>query len=336
MWSNKQLHDKAVEVCGEHKLIFLTMFGSRLFGTFTENSDQDVKGVFMPSKESLYLQNAPRTLSFTTGDGVSKNSKDDVDIELFSLHYFLELLAKGNSNMVSVLFAGMTSSNILYMDTLFEEVMEMGDLLYDKNNVDAFLGFSYEHASKYALKVDRYETVKMLVEYFHDVVTTQKMESIDFVHLFEQMSVNNVNQNYVFLEEDENGKTYLNVFNTKHMLGIFVHEFVARMNKELAKYGNRVKAVSDGSQETDWKALSHSFRTVYEAKQLLKKGYYEYPLPCAEFLLDVKNAQYSLEELRDVFRRNCNEVEELKHSMMKTGVDKKYTNELLLKLYERK
>ena len=72
-------------------------FGSHLYGTATEKSDTDYKGIFQPSKEDCFLNNIPKSYSNSTGSNNSKNSKDDIDEEIYSIQYFIELACQGQT-----------------------------------------------------------------------------------------------------------------------------------------------------------------------------------------------------------------------------------------------
>jgi len=80
----------------ELNLIVKMKFGSHLYGTVTEDSDQDYKGVFLPTKEQVLLGRIPKSYNYTTKtDKVGKNAPSDVDYEAYSLHYFIELACQG-------------------------------------------------------------------------------------------------------------------------------------------------------------------------------------------------------------------------------------------------
>jgi predicted nucleotidyltransferase len=69
-----------------NKIIFRCKFGSDLYGTNTENSDVDYKSVFIPDGKDLILQKAAKHLQNNTKDNdITKNSKDDIDDESFSI-----------------------------------------------------------------------------------------------------------------------------------------------------------------------------------------------------------------------------------------------------------
>jgi predicted nucleotidyltransferase len=64
-------------------LIVKMVFGSHLYGTATENSDTDYKGVYLPTEKEILLNRVPKSYNYKTGDGVTKNTKDDIDVEFF-------------------------------------------------------------------------------------------------------------------------------------------------------------------------------------------------------------------------------------------------------------
>ncbi|NJK45645.1 MAG: hypothetical protein HC933_16475 [Pleurocapsa sp. SU_196_0] len=77
------------------------------FGTATPSSDLDVKGVFLPTRASLYLQNAPQQFTANTNpsDSERKNTLDDVDVTVWSLQFWMKLVLRGDINAVSLLFS---------------------------------------------------------------------------------------------------------------------------------------------------------------------------------------------------------------------------------------
>ena len=62
-------------------IIVRSVFGSHLYGTETENSDHDYKGIYLPSKGDCFLNRVDSNISETTGKANSKNTKEDVDID---------------------------------------------------------------------------------------------------------------------------------------------------------------------------------------------------------------------------------------------------------------
>ena len=73
------------------QLVCLMRFGSHLYGTSTEASDTDVKGIYIPTLQDYFEQTVVKSIhidSKKAGDG-EKNTAEDYDIELFSLNHFI-------------------------------------------------------------------------------------------------------------------------------------------------------------------------------------------------------------------------------------------------------
>lgn len=81
------------------------LFGSHLYGTDTEESDKDYKGIFLPPFEDCVLNKIPKSLNKSTSGKDSKNTKDDIDEEIFSLQYFIKLACEGQTVAIDMLHA---------------------------------------------------------------------------------------------------------------------------------------------------------------------------------------------------------------------------------------
>jgi len=69
-------------------IIVKMKFGSHLYGTDSEDSDLDYKGVFLPSKGEILLGRIPKSYSNSTKKGnEERNTSDDIDTEIYSLHF---------------------------------------------------------------------------------------------------------------------------------------------------------------------------------------------------------------------------------------------------------
>ena len=75
------------------KILMKAVAGSHLFGLNTPSSDKDYKGIFLPSAEEILLQRVPKTRNTTTGQKDAKNTAEDIDVELYSLGKFFEMLS---------------------------------------------------------------------------------------------------------------------------------------------------------------------------------------------------------------------------------------------------
>ena len=88
------------------KMIVKMKFGSHLYGTDTKDSDIDYKGIFLPNKEEILLNRIPNSYNFTTKENnIGKNTSNDIDNEIYSLHYFLKLACEGQTVAIDMLHA---------------------------------------------------------------------------------------------------------------------------------------------------------------------------------------------------------------------------------------
>jgi predicted nucleotidyltransferase len=60
-------------------LICEIKFGSHLYGTATERSDEDYIGVFLPSVEEILLGRIPKTANSSLKDDTRKNEAGELD-----------------------------------------------------------------------------------------------------------------------------------------------------------------------------------------------------------------------------------------------------------------
>ena len=127
-------------------------FGSHLYGTNTDNSDVDYKGVFLPSKKEILLNEVPKCRSFSTNDGRKKNKPDDTDEEIYSLHYFLKLACDGQTVAMDMLHAPETM--LLESSDIWKSIVEQKNRFYTKN-LNSFINYARRQASKYGIKGSR-------------------------------------------------------------------------------------------------------------------------------------------------------------------------------------
>ena len=86
------------------RMIVKMKFGAHLYGTATPESDLDYKGIFLPTKDELLLGRVPKSRNYSTGKDNSRNTKNDVDTEMYSLHYFIKLACDGQTVAMDMLF----------------------------------------------------------------------------------------------------------------------------------------------------------------------------------------------------------------------------------------
>ena len=143
-------------------IIVKTIFGSRLYGTYGYDSDEDYKGVYMPSKESIYLNRIPKSLRYNTKqDETRRNDGNDVELEFYSLHYFLKLAGKGETAALDMLHA--PEDMILLSSDLWKRIVAERHKFYTKN-LAALVGFARTQANKYSTKSERLNDLQQVIK----------------------------------------------------------------------------------------------------------------------------------------------------------------------------
>ena len=148
-------------------IIFKCKFGSHLYGTNTENSDMDFKGIFLPTYEQILLGTIPKTETQNTKvSSTSKNTKDDIDVELYSLPYFLKMTCKGETQAIDMLHCNKEST--LITSNIWEDLQSKRSLFYTKN-LNALVGYCRQQAAKYGIRSSRLHTMKEVSSFLRNL-----------------------------------------------------------------------------------------------------------------------------------------------------------------------
>ncbi len=293
VWGDHRAITFAQSLVEPNELLYVCRAGSNLFGTATEKSDTDFRGIFLPSKESCFLNNASDNLSYSSGDE-EKNTSDDVDFSFWSVQKWFGLMERGDSNALSVLFSSINPDMVVYCNPKFNDVLMNPRYLYNPSNVDSFVGFSKSQSIKYGLKGTRLNSSIKLIEYLKQFDGETRMFDVwSDLPVDENMKhVPNDGGSLKLMMFDFCGKQIQSTTKIKYTLDM--------VQKFCDTHGQRTRNAAD-SGGIDWKSLSHSLRTLLEANEMLQNGYITYPLVSAKMLLSVKNGESTLEEFDSVY-----------------------------------
>ena len=146
------------------EILFETISGSKLYGTHSESSDTDIKGVFLPSIEQLVLERASKTFVSSTGSKNDRNASVDIDKSYYSLQYFLQLVSKGETNCVDILFADTNEECVLKTSPIWEKIIANKEKIVTKN-IKAFVGYCKSQAIKYSFKGDKLNNYQSFLDF---------------------------------------------------------------------------------------------------------------------------------------------------------------------------
>lgn len=260
-------------------------FGSHLYGTAGPQSDHDYKGVFMPSREDVLLGRIPKAMSFKRKKAPGeKNTPDDVDRELYSLHYFLKLACDSETVAIDMLHApasawkGTPDSLWLYL------AAHRADF-YSKN-MKALVGYARRQAAKYGIKGSRLEEAERVLTFLKEEAV--KSPGIHLEDLWDSFPKGE----HIHQEPRTYPETVVIVdVCGKHLQSSArVESYIPTLERFVENYGARAKQARDNAG-IDWKAVSHAFRAAYQMKHILQDGDFTYPLPETSFIRLVKEGK---------------------------------------------
>ena len=325
-----------------HTLLYLAKSGSQLFGTQTPSSDLDLKGLFLPTRSSLYLQTAPSQFSFDSkNSGQSrKNTAQDVDATLWSVQMWLRLLEKGDLNAISLLFSPTHPLAVQEAAPGFKawlEGLEHSRLLSRK--LSGMVGYVASQAVKYSDKGKHFQVVRLAFDILEGVSETAKVQDlVDSLMARADEELFSGWQDYLFVEKapsrDSAEFWHLAVLDKRYDLTASARWAAQSLKPLLERYGVRAREASE--RGVDFKAFSHSLRVLEEVRLLHTYGRLEYPHrpDFAQVLIEVKTGVYPFERLVEMLENLLLETDKAAlNTVLPLEFDLSYAEGLVLELY---
>lgn len=318
----------------DYKIVYLTHYGSILYGTNSESSDIDIKGIFIPTMNDVILKLDPDHYTKNTNNSNEKNSNDDIDCQLFSIYKFFDLLEKGETGSIDILFSMFRNDTIIYSDPKFQEIMIRNYYMMLHKKLNAFTGYALGQTKKYGIKGERYSELCSLCDfidskvvklsdkigvYFDDIKEFTK----DFKYVKFVMSRDGTNKNG---NDNFHESEYVSILGRLFHGTVTCEYFIDKIQTMKTSYGNRTKAAVDG---VDTKALSHAFRILCELESLIDEQFIRFPLKQVNEIKFLKYGKFDqiaystildeLEQKLDVISeklQNCDLPEKLNRELL--------------------
>jgi len=307
------------------RIIVKMKFGAHLYGTATSDSDLDYKGIFLPTKEQLLLGCVPKSHNYSTGKDYSRNTKNDVDTELYSLHYFIKLACAGQTVAMDMLHA--PDSMILEKSKIWEEIVKNKQKFYTKN-LKSFIDYARRQASKYGIKGSRINAALQVLEILKKEDPSKKMKEVwsrlpRIEHCYD-------------VAPDPNGMRQYQVCGKSFQESAAIGYVLPIIEKFYDDYGRRAKLAAE-NRNIDWKAVSHALRAAFQTKEILTESTINFPLRNADFLRKVKQGKLDyLSEVGPLLETLMEEVESLSlTSSLPEAVDRKFWDNYICETLER-
>ena len=257
----------------KEQVIYKALSGSKLYGTDNENSDTDIKGVFLPDRKDLILGKAPRHYKSSTGNDQSSNNKDDVDETYYSLHYFLELLVKGETNALDLFFSYTNKQAVLVNTPVWQSLIDNADKIINKN-VSSYLGYCKAQAYKYSYKGNKLKDFQVFANFCREYQHREewkdgKYQAMSLIgalkhygaeHNMERpMPISEVIKifgNDVQIVAADNKELYLAIHGVKFIMHEQLMNILPNINRVIDSYGKRSEKAATNNG-IDYKAISH-------------------------------------------------------------------------------
>jgi predicted nucleotidyltransferase len=309
-------------------------FGSYLYGTNTPESDLDFKGIYLPDARQIVLGRSSKNISTSRPKQTfEKNTKDDVDREIFSLKEYLKLLCEGQTVALDMLFSP-ESFHVFKGERydLFQKIIENKDKLLCKN-VAAFYHYALRQAAKYGLKGSRVRATKDAIDFFSQFDVNAKL--IEFKDQLDKFVARN-DEHILYVEilgPQQKLVPHLQVCQRKFPFTVIVKEVVRALNKIYDAYGQRA-LLAEKNEGVDQKACSHAVRVNLEAKELLLTGHITFPCPERQLLLDIKTGKMPYKEVEKLIENGLHELEEAqKVSTLRAEPDLQWAEDFVYDVY---
>jgi hypothetical protein len=306
-------------------LLVKTIFGSHLYGTNTEESDMDYKGIFMPSKKEIFLGKIPKCISETTKSGnISKNTAEDIDTDIYSLQYFVELALQGETVALDMLHTPkeLTITSL----PIWEELISHRSKFYTKN-LKAFVGYCRRQATKYGIKGSRISAAKSVIFLLRSHNGDSKM--LDIWHKLPE------GDHLYFVENSPNGLRQYQVCGKIFQETVKLGYVIKNLERFVEQYGKRAR-LAEANEGIDWKAVSHAVRVAYQTRSILQEGTMIFPLPEAYFVKKIKQGElHYIKEVLPVLENLMDRIKLLsKYSKLPEKPDREFWENFMVEKVE--
>lgn len=304
------------------KTIMKGYFGSHLYGTSTPESDVDFKEIYVPHARDILTGNVKEHMSKNTNNTSSKNTKDDVDHELYSLKYFFKLAADGETVALDMLHTPPSLVVKSDLPDVWKYIQDNRSRFYT-TNMKSYLGYVRKQASKYGVKGSRLAVLRQALKRSNE--WGQYFDNGAVIRLSHMKNVLPVGEfaSWVETENEKTGKqTFYNLLDRKFQDTLTNKEFNAILVKLEENYGERARK-AEANEGIDWKALSHACRGGLQLLEIYKTGDLVYPLQDAPFILDVKVGKHTFKTVQEFLEDIVDQVEQASEQAAKNGMQQK-------------
>jgi hypothetical protein len=308
-----------------NNIIYYGYYGSYLYGTNTPSSDIDCKGVYIPSFKEVILNKY---------QDVKRINIDNYDIELYSLQKFIKLSLEGQTSSFDMLYTPI--DKYLHTDNyIWSYIVDNRDKFKSKR-LKRFISYARNQAFHYSDKNDRMYVLDKILNILNSSNDDEIILNNYFKILDKDSKDYDIISKYctIIVNGDKVHQKFLKIMDIEIQLNTEIRYVKETIRKKLDKYGKRV---SNSLGKLDLKAMSHAYRISIALKHLVEDGYYNYPLPETNIIMDIKLGILDNSYIINLVENIIDEVVELiDKSDLPLEPDVDFWNDYLVDLYRYK
>lgn len=326
------------------KTVMKSYFGSHLYGTSTPESDVDFKEIFVPPARDILIGNVKEHMSKNTNNTSSKNTKDDIDHELYSLKYFFKLAADGETVALDMLHTPPELVVKSDLPDVWKFIQDNRSRFYT-TNMKSYLGYVRKQASKYGVKGSRLAALRDVLKVVNQIPDQWVDYQEGIPDRLRRTKVEDIKHRlpenefceWVFHNHEKTGpQTFYTVLGRKYQTTLSLIELKQSLNKLDAEYGERARK-AEANEGIDWKALSHAYRAGYQLMEIYQTGDLAFPLREASIIKLIKAGELPFKEVQELLEDTVDLVEVLAIQAAKNGmpdkVDMKFWDKFVEEVY---
>lgn len=301
------------------KIIFETLFGSHLYGTNTEGSDLDYRGVYVPSIDDFL--GIEKIIEEPDLSIKGENKSTTLDRKVKSVKMFLLEAAEGQTQVLEMLFA--PKNVIKTTSPAWEMIVAHRELFINKHTIFPFIAFSTSQVEKSIVKAENLAIVRKVIEALNQERPNSRFKDAITKH--------DLKLNTLMLQD--NVEAVL-LANRKFLTNQSVKEVRKKLISIEETFGSRtISTLEEGKCN---RSLYHSYRVLFETEQMIRHGNLSFPLPKdqVDFLLKVKKGEYEGDFMDEILTK-CEELKALPSKHLKEVVDRKFLNQLCIDVQKK-